>query len=186
LVAVVAVIGGGCASTDYDRRSVEEDLVESTALTEAQAACLTRRLEATIGLTRLGARDAPTEGERDRMHGGLVMAIVGCSGEPYARDAIVTGLAEQANLGRDRAECLVTGVEGEVPPDDLAAPETIDDDRAVELGAAIAVATLGCDGSERDLRRNAALTARQAECVLEERAALETNSVGAFEGCLED
>jgi hypothetical protein len=181
--AVLAVVAGGCASGEYDRASVEQDLVDTTELTAAQAACLTRRLEATIGVTRLGARDEPTAGERDRMHGALVMSVLGCSGAPYAADAIVTDLAEAADLGRDAAQCLVDEVEREESADGLAKPDAVDDERAVALGAAISVATLRCGGGETELRRNAGLTGTQAECVLDARDALETDPVGTYEDC---
>jgi hypothetical protein len=170
-VAIVCVVGAGasataCAGTEYDRDAIEQDLRDDSGLSASQAHCLTRRLEDSIRVSRLGARDDPTSGERDKLHGALVFAIVACSGAPYDRDAVAPDLAETANLGRARADCLLASIETDVPPVELEASDNLDRERVQEVRAAIVDATLACGGRAREVRRNAGLTRKEAECVL--------------------
>jgi hypothetical protein len=168
-----ALLAAACNNTGYSRATVVEDLRAQTQLTDAQADCLSKRLEQVIDVRRLGARDEPTPFERVEFRAALLYAIVACSGAPYDRDRVATALNEELDIPFAESECITRAVEQRVKPDTLARDDNLSNARVAEIRAAIVEASLAC-GGEAKVRRNVGLTRQQAECVLdapeEERA----------------
>ena len=72
IVVGLALAAAACNNPTYSRNTVERDLRDQSGLTPTQAQCVTMRLEDTIGVERLGARDAPTTREREKLHAAPV------------------------------------------------------------------------------------------------------------------
>jgi hypothetical protein len=146
----LALLAVGCNNPDYDRDTVEQELRDDVGLSAKQAGCVAERLEETVGVRRLGARDEPTPLERDKLDAAVLYAIVACGDEPYDRAAVARELERALDFDRAEAQCLAREIERRPQP---ATQETI------------VAATVGCDGGEAELRRNAGLTREQADCV---------------------
>jgi len=66
-VVLSCVLLGACANRDdYTAATTRADL-EAVGLTEAEADCVVRRMEARFGIRRLSAREEPTRLEREEM-----------------------------------------------------------------------------------------------------------------------
>jgi hypothetical protein len=151
-LVVCALFAYGCNNPDYDRETIEQELRDDVGLTAPQAACVAERLEDSVGVRRLGARDEPTPLERDKLDAAVLYAIVTCGDDPFDRAAAVRQLQRALELPAAEAQCLAREIERRAQP---ATPETI------------ASATLACDGREPELRRNVGLSRDEAGCVLD-------------------
>jgi hypothetical protein len=175
-VVLLAIAVAACNSPDYDRNTVERDLEQDVGLSAAQARCVAQQLENLLGVRRLGARDDPRDGERNRLNAALLFGVVACSGEPYDRDEVVATIERLTAMEADDAACVVRGVEERVPPERLASGGNLAEERALDVRAAIADATIDCyveadrtgDELVQALRANAGLSAEEARCLLGE------------------
>jgi hypothetical protein len=161
VVVALALFAAACNNPSYNRSTVQRDLERDTGLSASQAECVTERLEATIGVRRLGARDEPTPLERDKTHAAVVYAILACSGSPFDSGSVAQALTAKAEVPAAEAECLVREVPKRIPEDELASATA----NVNAVRGAVFDATLECGGSLDDARRSIGLTREEAKCV---------------------
>jgi hypothetical protein len=171
VTAIVLVVGAAaCANPEYDRSTVERDLERDSGLTAAQAACVARRLEDTVGERRLGARDTPSPAERAYLHSALVFAGVACSGRPFDVAKVQRFLVDKAKVGAADARCLVEHAVLDVGADQLAAGDNLTRAASLKVRGALAWGAVSCIARDGEaavaaLRENAGVNREQALCL---------------------
>jgi hypothetical protein len=180
-----ALVAAACNNPTYSRNTVERDLRDESGLTPAQAECVAMRLEETIGVERLGARDEPTTREREKLHAALVFAALACGSQPYDPQAAARVLRDKARMPPAYADCLArefpNGVEGPLPDASVAWRGS----HVRALQVAILDATIECAQARGanvalEVRRNLGVSRQQSTCILASKA---STSREAFVAC---
>ncbi len=174
IVVGLALVAAACSNPTYSRNSVERDLRDQSGLSADQARCVTRRLEDTIGVERLGARDDPTTREREKLRAALVFAALACGPRPYDADAAARVLRTKVRVPPSYADCLAREFATRAA-DVLPAPSVAWRNNEVRaLQPPILASTIECARARGanvalELRRNLGISRLESQCVLDAR-----------------
>jgi hypothetical protein len=171
VVAGLALIAVACNNPTYSRDTIERALRNDSGLSAAQAECVARRLEDTIGVERLGARDEPTTREKEKLHAALVFAALACGPRPYDAAAAAKTLREKGRMPPTYADCIAREFGGRAAADMPEPSVAWQATKARPLQVFIAAATIECAQARGaneglELRRNLGISRQQSACIL--------------------